>query len=157
MTILIKTLRSLFLVALSIYTGGFTFYSVVVIRILHDRLASAFEAGLITQRVTDALNAFGVVTLLLGWCVLGVTWGRRARGDCGSRWQFRALAISSICLVVLLVLHRVLDHKLATVPLAGFYPWHRAYLWTSTVQWIANVGLLIQSAGAITPSRESRP
>jgi hypothetical protein len=156
MTIWIKTLRLLFLVVLSIYTGGFTFYSVVVIRILHDRLESSFETGLITQRVTDALNALGGVTLLVGWCVLGLSVGCRARGDRGGRWQCWALAISSICLVVLLVLHRVMDHKLATGTLTGFYPWHRAYLWTSTVQWVANVELLIQSARAITPSRESR-
>ena len=36
MTTWIKLLRLLFLVALSIYMGGFTFYSVVVIPILHD-------------------------------------------------------------------------------------------------------------------------
>ena len=146
MTTWIKPLRLLFLATLSIYIGGFTFYSVVVIRILHDRL-ERFEAGLITQRVTDALNALGGGTLLLGWCVLGLTVVCRARGDRGSRWQFWPLTISSICLVILVVLHRVMDHKLATGTLAGFYPWHRAYLWTSTVQWIANLVLLIQSAG----------
>ena len=42
-TMMIRTriLRPLFLVALSIYMGGFTFYSVVVIPVLHDRLESA--------------------------------------------------------------------------------------------------------------------
>ena len=60
--------------------------------------------------------------------------------------------ISSICLVVLLLLHRVLDRKLEISSFAGFYPYHRAYLWTSTVQWIANLGLLSQSASAFTPS-----
>jgi hypothetical protein len=156
MTIWIKILRLLFLVALSIHTGGFTFYSVVVIPILHDRLESSFETGLITQRVTNTLNALGGVTLLLGWCACWLAFVRRARGDQGSRWQLCALVISSICLVVLLVVHAVLDHKLETATLAGFYLWHRAYLWTSTVQWIANLGLLIQAAGAFTPSQESR-
>ena len=64
--------RSLFLVALSIYIGGFTFYSAVVIPVLHDRLESSLETGLITQRVTDVLNLLGVVTLSLGWCVYGL-------------------------------------------------------------------------------------
>jgi hypothetical protein len=153
MTIGIKILRPLFLVALSIYIGGFTFYSAVVIPILHDRLESSFETGLVTQRVTDALNALGGVTLVLGWCAFGLTVVCRGRV---SRWQWWALVTSSICLVVLVVLHRVLDQKLATASLAAFYPWHRAYLWTSTIQWIANLGLLIQSAGPVTPSQESR-
>jgi hypothetical protein len=48
--------RGLFLVALSIYIGGFTFYSAVVIPVLHDRLESSLETGLITQRVTDMRN-----------------------------------------------------------------------------------------------------
>jgi hypothetical protein len=127
-----------------------------VIAVLHQRLPTAFQAGLITKRVTDALNALGVVTLLLGWCALAMTVVGRDRSQRGRRWQFGMLAISSICLVALLVLHRVLDQKLASDPSAGFYPWHRAYLWTSTVQWIANLGLLIQSAGGINPFRESR-
>jgi hypothetical protein len=144
MTTGIKILRLLFLVALSIYIGGFTFYSAVVIPILHDRLKSSFEAGLVTQRVTDALNALGGVTLLLGWCALGLSIVCQGRV---SRWQSCTLLISSACLVVLVVLHRVMDQKLAMASLAGFYPCHRAYLWTSTIQWLANLGLLIQSAG----------
>jgi hypothetical protein len=154
MTIRIRILRSLFLVALAIYIGGFTFYSAVVIRVLHQRLPSSFQAGLITQRVTDQLNALGVVTLLLGWCALCVTARDGDRAGRGRRWQLGMLATSSICLVVLLALHRVMDRKLANFALTEFYPWHRTYLWTSTVQWIANLGLLIHSTAATTPSRE---
>jgi hypothetical protein len=153
MTTLIKLVRPLFLVALSIYIGGFTFYTAVVIPILHDRLESSFETGLVTQRVTDALNVLGGVTLVLGWSafgLMGVCQGRI------SRWQSSPLLISSICLVALVVLHRVMDQKLSTASLTGFYPWHRAYLWISTIQWIANLGLLIQSAGPFTPVQESR-
>jgi hypothetical protein len=153
MTTGIKILRLLFLVALSIYFGGFTFYSAVVIPILHDRLESSFQAGLVTQHVTDALNGLGGVTLLLGWCALGLT---IVCGGRVSRWQLCTLSISSICLVVLVVLHGVMDQKLGTASLAGFYPWHRAYLWTSTIQWFANLGLLIQSAGPFTPARGPR-
>ena len=156
MTILIGVFRRLFLVALSIYIGGFTFYSAVVIPVLHDRLESSLETGLITQRVTDMLNLLGVVTLSLGWCVygLGALW--ESRSDRGSRFKIWPLVISSICLVVLLLLHRVLDRKLETNMFAGFYPYHRAYLWTSTVQWFADLALLIQLTGGFTPSPEFR-
>ena len=156
MTILIGVFRRLFLVALSIYIGGFTFYSAVVIPVLHDRLESSLETGLITQRVTDMLNLLGVVTLSLGWCVYGLSAGWNSQSDRGSRCKIWPLVISSICLVVLLVLHRVLDRKLETNMFAGFYPYHRAYLWTSTVQWLANLVLLIQLTDVFTPSPESR-
>jgi hypothetical protein len=152
MTIWTGVFRWLFLVALSIYIGGFTFYSAVVIPVLHDRLESSFETGLITQRVTDMLNLLGAVTLSLGWSVDGLSAVREFRSDRGSHWKIWPLVISSICLIVLLVLHRVLDHKLRTNTFAGFYPCHRAYLWTSTVQWFANLALLIQLTGGFTPS-----
>ena len=152
MTICTSIFRLLFVVALSIYIGGFTFYSAVVIPVLHDRLESSLETGLITQRVTDVLNLLGVVTLSLGWCVYGLSAVSGVRSDRGSRFKIWPLVISSICLVVLLVLHRVLDRKLETSTFSGFYPYHRAYLWTSTVQWFANLGLLIQSTGVFTRS-----
>jgi hypothetical protein len=149
-TIWTRFLQFLFLVALSFYLGGFTFYSAVVIPILHERLESSIEAGLITQRVTDALNLLGVITLSLGWCVYCLGAARPGRGDRGRRWEIGSLMTSSVCLVVLLMLHRVLDRKLASSTLVGFYPYHRAYLWTSTVQWLANLALLSQSAGVFT-------
>jgi hypothetical protein len=151
-----RILRWLFLVALSIYTGGFTFYSAVVIPVLHDRLESSLETGLVTQRVTDVLNLLGVATLSLGWCVYGLSAVCGCQSVRGSRWKIWPLVVSSICLVTLLILHRVLDRKLETSTFAGFYPYHRAYLWTSTVQWIANLGLLSQSASAFTPSPRPR-
>ena len=156
MTIGIRILRSLFLVALAIYTGGFTFYMRGCDPSPPPTISKRFSGWITTQRVTDQLNVPGVATLLLGWCIaLGATAGDRDRADRGRRWQLGMLATSSICLVALLVLHRVMDRKLANLALAEFYPWHRAYLSTSTVQWIANLGLLIQSASATTPSRES--
>ena len=150
MTICTSMLRLLFVVVLSIYIGGFTFYSAVVIPVLHDRLESSLETGLVTQRVTDMLNLLGLVTLSLGWCVYGLSAVSGVRSDPGSRCKIWPLVVSSICLVALLILHRVLDRKLETSTFAGFYPYHRAYLWTSTVQWIANLGLLSQSTSAFT-------
>jgi hypothetical protein len=147
-------LRLLFVLALSIYVGGFTFYSVVVIPILHNRLESSFETGLVTQRVTDVLNLLGVVTLSLGWCIYGlsvVCGFRYDRPGLSKIWPL-PLLLSSVCLVALLILHRVLDRKLETSTIIGFYPYHRAYLWTSTVQWFTNLWLLVGSTGVFTPS-----
>ncbi len=151
-----KILRTLFLMTLAIYIGGFTFYSMVVIPILHDRLESAFETGLVTQRVTVALNGLGAATLAIGWCSFGLdAIGRRQDGG-GDRWRGWTLLGSSLCLVALVVLHRVMDQRLESGTLTGFYPWHRAYLWVSTVQWVVNLALLIRSSAPLIPSRESR-
>jgi hypothetical protein len=148
-------IRLFFALVLSIYMGGFTFYSVVVIPVLHDHLESSFETGLVTQRVTDVLNLLGVVTLLLGWCIYGLDarWGFRHHRP--GRWQIWPLSISSACLLALLLLHRVMDRKLEAGATIGFYPYHRAYLWTSTVQWFANLWLLAGTTGVFTPSQGS--
>jgi hypothetical protein len=149
--------RLLFVLALAIYLGGFTFYSVVVIPVLHDRLESSFETGLVTQRVTDMLNLLGVVTLSLGWCIYGLNLVCGFRCDRPSQLKIGLLPLllSSVCLVVLLILHRVLDRKLETGTIIGFYTYHRAYLWSSTVQWFANLWLLARSTGVFTPSPRS--
>jgi hypothetical protein len=155
MTIWTILLRCLLLVALTVWVGGFTFYSAVVIPVLHDQLKSPLEAGLITQRVTHALNGIGGASLLLGWCFIAAARrGAIAKGR-ADLLRYVPVGTSTACLAVLLVVHWMLDRKLETGWLAGFYPWHRTYLWTSTVQWLANLGLLVQCAGLFTPSRGS--
>ena len=157
MKIWTAAIRLFFLVTLSVYLGGFTFYSAVVIPILHDRLESPLETGLITQRVTNVLNSLGLMTLSSGWCVFGSGYLAANQSDRGGRFKIWLLVISSVCLIALFVLHRVLDHNLEAGTTTGFYLFHRAYLWTSTVQCFANLGLLVQSTGVFTQSPVSRP
>jgi hypothetical protein len=134
--------RMLALWALAFWLGGFTFYSAVVIPILHDRLGSSLEAGLVTQRVTDALNLLGVATIILGWLVTLVKDPDQGPGATGRRWAPVALTVTTACLAILIALHRVLDLRLDAAEMTGFYPLHRLYLWVSTVQWLANMTLL---------------
>jgi hypothetical protein len=132
---------------LALWLGGFTFYSAAVIPILHDQLGSPLETGLVTQRATDVLNGIGLVTVALGWTrVLMV---RRDRGSALARrrWANHLLALTTAALVVLILIHRVLDRRLETAELSGFYPIHRVYVWVSTIQWLANLGLLASWAG----------
>ena len=140
-------LRRFYWVALSIWLGGFTLYSAVVIPILHDHLGVPFEVGLITRRVTNVLNAIGVVTLLVGWWLVVDPGARPADRNSTNRLRSAPLAISTLCLAALVVLHVVMDAKLDRGRLAGFYSWHRAYLWISTVQWLANLALLLSGGG----------
>ena len=50
-----------------------------------------------------------------------------------------------LLLLFLIVLHGIMDERLETGSLRGFYPLHRAYLIASTVQWVANLGLMATS------------
>lgn len=141
-------LRMLALWALAFWLGGFTFYSAVVIPVLHDRLGSPLETGLVTQRVTDALNLLGVATITLGWLVTIFKESSQQSETGRWRWAMLALAVTTVCLVILMALHRVLDRRLDAAEMQGFYPLHRLYLWVSTVQWFANMSLLTCWAGA---------
>lgn len=88
---LMKTFRRfLVLVALGYWQGGFTFYSAIVVRVGEEVLGSAREQGFVTRRITNYLNAAGVVALVL--CACDISFGtrstirHRSRWTCGSRW-----------------------------------------------------------------------
>ncbi len=132
-------LRVLCLLGLSVWMGGFTFYSAVVIPVLHESLGS-LETGYVTQRVTDYLNYIGVVVVLIWWVATGV---ERGEGPARVRAvRLLLLAASTLILVGLIALHRVMDGRLETGSLRGFYPLHRVYPIASTVQWFVNLGLM---------------
>lgn len=147
MSIRTTLLRILALWALAFWLGGFTFYSAVVIPVLHDRLGSPHQTGLVTQCVTDALNLFGVGTITLGWTLI-VFKDPSQQSPGGPRaLTTGSLAVTTVCLVMLIALHHVLDQRLDADEMQDFYPLHRLYLWVSTVQWVANMSLLTCWAG----------
>ncbi len=132
-------LRMVSLYMLSLWIGGFTFYSAAVIPVLHEQMES-YEAGAITQKVTDRLNALGALTLILvcATTLLGV-----AQDAARFRKEYLFLVTTSgAILIYLVILHRSMDHRLNTVGLAGFYRLHRAYLIASTAHWVINVAIL---------------
>lgn len=141
--ILSRFLRATYVLSLVIWIGGFTFYSGVVIPILHDEFGDAFLVGTITRRVTDCLNVIGGAAVVSGWCWILADWrteptvpfllARRPR-----------MAAATVFLVALFVLHWRMDRMLDLGTLGEFYSWHRAYLWASVGQWLANLSLLIE-------------
>jgi hypothetical protein len=126
------------LTALSVWLGGFTFYSAIVIPILHDVLGS-LETGSVTRKVTVALNIAGVVALAAWW---GLVWAERAVGSASARaWRVGLLAVDTLILLGLFALHGVMSGRLDAGSLRGFYPLHRVYLIASTAQWAVNLAL----------------
>ncbi len=140
-------LRLLAVWSLAFWLGGFTFYSAVVIPVLHDQLGSPLATGLVTRRVTDALNILGVVTITLGWLMTVFARLTQQLRPLHRDWASLALVITTVCLVILIALHRVLDKRLDAARMHDFYSLHRLYLWVSTVQWLANLWLLAGWAG----------
>ncbi|HWE40746.1 MAG TPA: hypothetical protein VG406_29670 [Isosphaeraceae bacterium] len=135
--------RSLAMLAMAGWLGGLAFYGAAVIPVLHDAVGGTRAGLTITPRVTDRLNLVGLGVLALWWPLVV------AERDLGPararRLRVAALGLSTTILSALAALHRVMEHHLDTTGLAGFYPYHRAYLLASTVQWLANVGVLVAS------------
>jgi hypothetical protein len=136
--------RFLLLQALLIWQGGFVFYAAVVVPIGTQVLGSASLQGAITARVTDALNVFGTIGLMFV-CLDLVLSRDNSRHRTVTRWWCWAVALC--CQFLLVVFHHLLDSfmdpaRLHVVIQPPFYPVHRAYLWASTVQWLACTMLL---------------
>ena len=131
--------RYLALVGMTFWLGGFTFYSAIVIPILHDELGGR-ESGMITGQVSNDLNVFGVVAVVTWWTLLYV---ERSHRDRAARW-FRVglLTMTTAVLAGLIYLHPILDAILDTGEMRAFYPLHQVYLIASSIQWGINLALL---------------
>jgi len=134
--------RWLALVTLAVWFGGFTFYSAVVIPVLHEVMGQV-ETGSVTRQITDAINLNGAVALGLWWALV-VAEGRSG----GVGWahaRTALLAVTTMILVGLFGLHRVMDGRLDAGESGGFRRLHQAYLIASTAQWFVNLALLAVS------------
>jgi hypothetical protein len=131
-------LRFLVVQALLLWQGGFLFYSAFVVP-AGTRLLGRVGQGAVTARVTDALNAIGVVGVAVLALELSLTRDPNPRRVA---WRWWAWTAAFACQFLLLYLHLLLDafmdaeRKHVVVGFA-FYPVHRAYLWVSTAQWLA--------------------
>lgn len=129
------------ILAFAFWMGGFTFYAAVVIPTAHDVLGSHREVGFITQRVTRWLNGAGVVALTIFAWNLCALWR-------GFPWKLRrtlalTLALMIATQVALFIEHHILDGLIdaetQSIVLHGrFYGWHRVYLLTAALQWLAS-------------------
>lgn len=125
------------LLSLSLWWGGLTFYSLVVVPIGSD-LFGVTAQGFVTQRVTHWLNGLSLATLLLLlWNLFAV---RR-------RLLMVTWLVMASCLAGLAALHGSLDALLdpqsqSVHDAERFYNLHRAYLLVTAVQWLAGLAHL---------------
>ena len=124
------------LAALMFWEGGFTFYAAIVVPVGTDVLGSAAEQGKITRQVAPIINLSGAVALAV--FAVDTVLTRSGRGLKWGRWL--AWLGMAGCLGALLLLYPHLDRlfhgeEAYLDSRAAFRPWHRAYLWTISVQW----------------------
>src|SRR5262245_45235763 len=133
-------LRFLVVQALLLWQGGFLFYSAFVVP-AGGHLIGAEGQGAVTARITDSLNAAGVVGIVILAIELSLTRDTNARRTECRWWAWGVVLVSQF---LLLYTHLVLDEfmdeqRKRIIVRAAFYPVHRIYLWTSIVQWVACV------------------
>lgn len=138
MTILFRTL---FLFAFALFWGGLTFYTGIVVRIMHDVLNDPMDGGFITQRVTNVLQVLGGLVAVLmvcnAWPALKIC---RRRGA--------ALIVCAVVLALSLVglyfVHAQLDAVISleeggVLDRDRFVIGHRRYNQLTTIEWIASL------------------
>jgi hypothetical protein len=138
--------RLLTIGALSLWFGGFTFYSAVVIHVGHHVLGSRTETGFITQQVTHWLNLISIPALLILLWNTASAWPSIPRSI---RLTLAAtLAIMLFAEVALFIIHPMLDRLLdpaahEIIEPGRFRSLHKLYMNTSTVQWSATIAHMI--------------
>lgn len=124
----------------ALWWGGFTFYAAIVIP-LGAQLVGVTMQGFITQQVSLGLNIIGGITLLLtGWLVF--FWYR-------DKWGIILWATLVLTLIALIILHPYMDNLLnqesiTVMDETRFYRLHRAYLWITTLQWLAGLVMMVR-------------
>lgn len=131
--------RTLLLIALMLWQGGFMFYGGIVVPVGSQALGSHRAMSQITQPVTDYLNAIGAVALLIWAWELGSGPPRRRR---------LRVALWLGCVLALIgqfVLHQRMDGLMLEMQAstADFGRLHQVYLIISTLQWGLALGLLV--------------
>jgi hypothetical protein len=130
--------------AYAAWQGGFVFYGGVVVPVGSAVLNSDVQQGFVTQRVTQWLNVAGV------GCLAVWAWALRTQSINRCRLCWILWSIVLALLMAQLGLHPVMDrlldgqHQVVLDPL-WFSRLHKAYLITSTLQWIAGMALLWQT------------
>jgi hypothetical protein len=134
--------RFLYVAAVALWLGGFTFYAAFVIPAGTKVLGGHLRQGFITQRVTGRLNLIAPIALgILLWNAVAMWPAQRRFG----RWCLAASwAVMAIIQVGLLVMHPMLDRLLeprdrSIADGPQFDLLHRTYLISSTVQWSAGI------------------
>ena len=133
--------RTVLIFMFALYWGGLTFYTGIVVRIIHFVLNDPMDGGLITQKVTQGLQLLGFCTLpFMAWNDLCVFRHSKGRGSV----LFGLTCVLALALLGLVLVHAQLDAVIdidqrEVVDRGVFDAAHRRYNQTTTIQWLAAV------------------
>jgi hypothetical protein len=135
--VLLVVCRFVIVAALMFWQGGFTFYAAVVVPIGTEVLGGKSEQARITRQVAPWINWSGAAAL--GILAIETALTRSGRLLTWGRW-LAWLAMAG-CLVALFAMYPHMDEMFHGEEAyldsrAVFRPWHRAYLWILSVQWV---------------------
>lgn len=135
--------RTAILVVMTLWWGGLTFYSAVVVPVGTEVLESTELQGLVTQQVTRYLNALGLLAVCaIIWILL------RLEGARSIAKSKELIALGAVLLALqggLYWLHGELGRQLIEDPdREAFYNTHRVYLLLIAVQWGLGLMSLVQ-------------
>lgn len=131
--------RVLLLLVFSLFWGGLTLYTGVVLRITHTVVNDPMEGGLITQRVTSVLQILGVVTVVLMVCNCVVVVRR------SPKFGYVLIGCATLLagsLIGLFLVHGQLDTLIegetyTITDREAFDAGHQRYNQLTTVEWLA--------------------
>lgn len=134
--------RTIVLVALMFWLGGFMFYGAVVVPIIRVRLEGNPERSMITQRVTGWMNLAGTLAVLAMFVDAYASPVKRN----WPRWI--AWVGMALPLPILVWLHSELSEQMAdplfySREMTPFFRWHRGYLLLNTLQWLAGMFFVV--------------
>ena len=134
--------RTVLVVSLMFWQGGFMFYGGVVVPVGGRILGSETKQGFITQSVTNYLNLAGTVCLIV-W--LEHLWHDRRNGVSRLEWSLWVFAAISVS--VLAGIHVKMDFLMdvessSVLDPQWFGRFHKVYIMTSSIQWLASLGML---------------
>jgi hypothetical protein len=133
-------LRFVWLCGYTLWVGGFLFYAAFVQPIHHDLINDGLDplesTGTLTRLAARRMNLIGAATVSWWWLTAAIEFRNR-------RLQIVQIALLFVTTAALAALFRVHPYLSMLVDSGQVWrPWHRAYLWISTVQFFANVALL---------------
>lgn len=129
--------RFLVVAALMYWQGGFVFYAAIVVPIGNEVLGSPERQAAITRQVAQQINWSGAIALIVfAWDLIATRPRHLLRRIRVANWLGMG-----VCLIVLSLVYRHLDRLFHGEEAflddhSTFRPWHRAYLWVSTAQFV---------------------
>lgn len=127
--------RFLALAALAFWTGGTTFYALIVVP-TGTRVFSGTEQGFLTEQVTRQLNWTGVASLIILIPAL-----RKSRSY-AAIWLVLSATIAALFALHPKIAAHLNHADRSVTDYASFYAWHRVYLLVTAIQWLAGLAML---------------